>query len=379
MGQETLLFSGEFRKHAVILYLPAPPQPRWYSKKIAGVSFLLRNLLTLQKMGVEKLSIWVDESGVNDLNNYIGKIKKDPRLALNWLSRSSSSETTSFLVCDGAILIDEGAVQFSQTNGNIPFSVPGALKQFLSQKEVYFLKPALPEQQERLKSEADFQEAEDRLLKSCGLNNDSFMDRFFARFISRQFTAIFLKTSITPNQITFISLLVGLTAAFCFFWGGYQAGIVGSILLLVSAWVDCADGEIARLKFMATEWGAKLDIIADNIVHCLLFLSIGMGLFHSTGEPVFKYLGMFAASGSLAAFMLLSKTVLRKKAEATDKASTAFLKKDRVGQLANRDFVYFIFALALFGRLDAFIFFAAIGSNFFAAYLAWQKLQANSG
>ena len=121
-----------------------------------------------------------------------------------------------------------------------------------------------------MRDEKGFSVAEERLLKSGGLNNDSFMDRLITRFISRQLTSIFLKTSFPPNQITFLSLFIGLAAALCFFFSGHKMGIVGSVLLLVSAWVDCADAEVARLKFMTSEWGAKLDIISDNIVHCSL-------------------------------------------------------------------------------------------------------------
>jgi 1L-myo-inositol 1-phosphate cytidylyltransferase / CDP-L-myo-inositol myo-inositolphosphotransferase len=93
-------------------------------------------------------------------------------------------------------------------------------------------------------------------------------------------------------------------------------------LLLVSAWVDFSDGEVARLKFMTYEWGSKLDIIFDNIVHCSVFFAIGMGLYFSTGESIFKYLVMLAVLGSLTAFILLSKSILGKKAEATKKLSS---------------------------------------------------------
>jgi hypothetical protein len=40
-----------------------------------------------------------------------------------------------------------------------------------------------------------------------------------------------------------------------------------------------------------------------------------MGLYLSSGELIFKYLGMLAVLGSLTAFIMLSKNILRKKAE----------------------------------------------------------------
>lgn len=382
MSQKLLISPKEFHKHAAILYLPASPQPELYLKKIAGVPFLLRNILVLQKLGIEKLLIWVDEQMDDSLIVFFEKIKIDPRLKLN-LNRgrtlSPFSDETSFLVLDGSFLIDECQTKTEMVLGDtkgLAF-LPEAFKKLSQDKELYLLQSATSEQHYGLGNERCFQAAEDRLLKSGGLNNDSFMDRLLTRFISRQLTEIFLRTSLTPNQITFLSLLIGMGAALCFFIGSYKMGMVGSILLLVSAWVDCTDGEVARLKFMVSEWGAKLDIIADNIVHCLVFFSIGMGLFSSTGDPVFIYMGMFAVVGSLVSFVFLSKTILGKKAEATKNASAETGKKEFSDHLANRDFTYFLFILALFGRLDIFIVLTAIGSNLFAVYLAWQKFQSS--
>jgi 1L-myo-inositol 1-phosphate cytidylyltransferase / CDP-L-myo-inositol myo-inositolphosphotransferase len=367
------------KKHTAVLFLPAPPESGWYLKEIAGVPFLLRNILTLQKLGVEKLVIWAEEP-VQERDMLLGSIKTDQRLQLelNGVSKEffpSILDTSSFVIFDGSTLLNECGSQMVRINADNSKPFPEELMQCFDNKEVYFLKSESLEQPEWLRDDKGFFEAEKRLLKSCGLNNDSFMDRLITRFISRQLTSFFLKTSITPNQITFLSLFIGLAAALCFLLGGYKMGIAGSVLLLVSAWVDCADGEVARLKFMTSEWGAKLDIVSDNIVHCSVFFAIGMGLYFSTGESIFKYLGMLAVLGSLTAFILLSKTILGKKAEATKKISFASCRENFSDQLANRDFIYLLFALALFGRLDVFILLTAVGSNVFVIYLVCQKFK----
>jgi 1L-myo-inositol 1-phosphate cytidylyltransferase / CDP-L-myo-inositol myo-inositolphosphotransferase len=379
MNQESSNSSVVFQKHVAILFLPHLPEPKWYLKKIAGVPFLLRNILILQKRGVEKLVVWAEEP-VHEREEILAAIKTDQRfqVELDWASKeflSSLPETLSFLIFDGSTLLNEFESQMVQVDADNSNAFPEELMQCLNKKEIYFFKSGSLEQPEPLRDGKDFYEAEGRLLKSGGLNNDSFMDRLVTRFISRQLTSLFLKTSFTPNQITFLSLFIGLAAALCFFLGGHKMGIAGSVLLLVSAWVDCTDGEIARLKFMTSEWGAKLDIISDNIVHCSVFFAIGMGLYFSTGESIFKYLGMLAVLGTLMAFMLLSKTILGKKADATKKLSLESCNKKISDQLANRDFIYLLFVLALFDRLDAFILLTAAGSNFFAIYLVCQKLK----
>ena len=348
-------------------------------KKIAGVPFLLRNILTLQGLGVEKLVAWTEEP-IREREIVSESIKADQRLQLeiNWISKESLSSilgASSFLIFDGSTLLNDYESQEVQVNAGNSKSFPEELMQCFDNKEVYLFKSESLGRTELLKNEKGFYEAEERLLKSCGLTNDSFMDRLITRFISRQLTSLFLKTSYTPNQITFLSLFIGLAAALCFFYGGHNMGIAGSILLLVSAWIDCVDGEVARLKFMTSEWGAKVDIFSDNIVHCSVFFAIGMGLYFSTGESIFKYLGLLAVLGNLTNFILLSKTILRKKAKATKKLPLESYSENFSDQLANRDFIYFLFALALFGRLDVFILLAAAGSNFLAIYLVCKKLK----
>lgn len=382
MNQDSSNSSVVFQKHVAILFLPHLPEPKWYLKKIAGIPFLLRNVLILQKLGVEKIVVWAEEP-FHDRKGFLAAIKTEQRLhvELDWVSKEyllSLPETLSFLIFDGSTLLDGCGSQMVLIGADNSKAFPEELMQCFNKKEIYFLKSESLEQPERLRDKKDFYKAEERLLGSCGLKNDSFMDRLITRFISRQLTSLFLKTSVTPNQITFLSLFIGMAAALCFFLGGHKMGIVGSVLLLVSAWVDCADGEVARLKFMTSEWGAKLDIISDNIVHCSVFFAIGMGLYFSTGESIFKYLGMLAVLGSLTAFILLSKTILGKKAEATKKISLESCNKTFSDQLANRDFIYLLFALALFSRLDAFILLTAAGSNFFAIYLVYQKFKTTA-
>jgi 1L-myo-inositol 1-phosphate cytidylyltransferase / CDP-L-myo-inositol myo-inositolphosphotransferase len=103
-----------------------------------------------------------------------------------------------------------------------------------------------------------------------------------------------------------------------------------------------------------------------------------MGLYFSTGESIFKYLDMLAVLGSLTAFILLSKSILGKKAGATKKLSSESCNEIFSDQLANRDFIYLLFAFALFGRLDVFVLLTAEGSNIFLIYLVYQECKAGA-
>jgi phosphatidylglycerophosphate synthase len=222
----------------------------------------------------------------------------------------------------------------------------------------------------KISGSQDFQTAGEHILKkSGGLSNDSLATRILSRPVSQQLTRLLLNTRITPNQITIFSFFLGLGSALCFFQGGYGMGIAGAGLLLLSIWVDGVDGEIARIKFMESPFGAKLDILCDNIVHVAVFFSIGIGLYHTLGETVYLVLGGLAASGSLLAFLLLSEGIIAGKSTANAGKKNEPNKNDLIDKLANRDFTHFLFVLALLDQLSIFIWLTAVGVNVMAMYL----------
>lgn len=371
-------YSSELEDDSKVLtaVLLLPSKPDWYWRKLAQVPFLLRNALTLQRAGIKKLVIWMQDP---DENAEARKLEQDPRLTLQvkWSTNCDELRNTRVIVIDGSTLLEKSELIKAMTPSSerrIDFSnflfFPSALQQMLVSQEKILMHVIPPHKSSRLLNEEDFHTSEEKLLNSVGLSNDSLMDRLVTRFISRQLTPLFLKTGLTPNQISFLSLLIGLGSAWSFFQGTYTSGLIGSLMLLVSAWVDCIDGEIARLKFMETKVGARFDIYCDNIVHFFVFFSIGMGLFFQTGDPLHKLYGGLAVYGSLVSFMILNGVIVQKK-QASGQVEK--LEVDFSDQLANRDFIYLLLVMACIGRLDIFILLTAIGANLFAIYLMYQK------
>ena len=224
----------------------------------------------------------------------------------------------------------------------------------------------------KIAEETDFKKAGERILQTAGgLKNDSFLTRILSRPVSRQLTRFFVNTRFTPNHITWLSFALGMFAAAAFFFGGYAMGVAGAALLLVSIWVDGADGEVARIKFMESPGGGKLDIWCDNIVHVAVFFSIGAGLFHTTGQAHYLLLGSLAAAGSLAAFLMLRKTIIASK---SPQQNTVQEKKETlVDKVSNRDFTHFLFLLALLDFLPVFLWMTAIGVNGLAVALPFSQ------
>jgi phosphatidylglycerophosphate synthase len=74
------------------------------------------------------------------------------------------------------------------------------------------------------------------------------------------------RTPMTPNAVTLLAMLCGITAGIMFFWGIPHAMVAGGILLWVSGILDGADGILARAKNLHSEFGRALDGSADVIV-----------------------------------------------------------------------------------------------------------------
>jgi archaetidylinositol phosphate synthase len=88
-------------------------------------------------------------------------------------------------------------------------------------------------------------------------------------------------TAVRPNHITTLRLLTGIAACVAFAWGTRAGMGWGGGLWLVSAFLDRADGELARLANMMSLQGHRYDYLADVWVNTLFFIAIGIGLRHS--------------------------------------------------------------------------------------------------
>lgn len=76
-----------------------------------------------------------------------------------------------------------------------------------------------------------------------------------------------VRTSITPNQVTFLSLCAGLGSAALIVKGTPVALLGAAVLLFSSAILDGVDGMIARLKKTSSETGHAIDGAADYAVN----------------------------------------------------------------------------------------------------------------
>lgn len=88
-------------------------------------------------------------------------------------------------------------------------------------------------------------------------------------------------TGVTPNDLTTLRLLTGLLACAALLPGERSWDWWAGWLWLVSAFLDRADGELARISGAITRGGHRYDYFADNLVNAVFFVALGVGLRHS--------------------------------------------------------------------------------------------------
>jgi len=114
-------------------------------------------------------------------------------------------------------------------------------------------------------------------LDAAARPGDGFYSTFVVRRLSKPLTGVAVRRGWRPNQITVVSLLIGLTAAACFALGGRGWLLAGALLLQVSLVVDCVDGEVARFTRNFSPLGAWLDATSDRVKEYAAYAGLAVG------------------------------------------------------------------------------------------------------
>jgi len=84
---------------------------------------------------------------------------------------------------------------------------------------------------------------------------------------------LLVKTHLTPNIITIISVLLGVLSAIFFY---HKMPLAGATLLFMSGFMDLMDGVVARETDRASKFGAVFDWLADKFVDAMILFFIGI-------------------------------------------------------------------------------------------------------
>ena len=126
----------------------------------------------------------------------------------------------------------------------------------------------------------------------------------WTHLMARPLVRPMIGTWIRPNHLTTLRLAFGLAACACLAVGSRGGMVWGGSLWLVSAFLDRADGELARLGRLTSHAGHVYDYLSDFACNALFFAAAGIGLRHS-------WLGAWAIPlGLVAGICLLTASIL---------------------------------------------------------------------
>ncbi|MFD5100701.1 CDP-alcohol phosphatidyltransferase family protein [Streptomyces albidochromogenes] len=127
--------------------------------------------------------------------------------------------------------------------------------------------------------------------------------RMYMREISLHIDPYLVNTKITPNQLTYLMVVVGVLGGAALLIPGLTGAILAVVLFQIYLLLDCVDGEVARWRKQTSITGVYLDRIGHYL--CEAALLVGFGLrgadLFGGGRPewLWAFLGTLAALGAI--------------------------------------------------------------------------------
>lgn len=166
------------------------------------------------------------------------------------------------------------------------------------------------------------------------------------------------KTSVTPNQVTTVRILAGVSAALCLAYGKVEWSNYGAILFILSMLLDRADGDLARMTGRTSPGGHTYDLFADAFCNALIFVGLGIGLRESGFGLWAIPLGILAGCAVATILMLVIRIERLQGARAAEIGGIFGFDPD--------DAMLFVPVAVLLGWSDQLLMAAAFGAPAFA-------------
>lgn len=206
------------------------------------------------------------------------------------------------------------------------------------------------------------------------------------RMLGYYASLVAVRLPVSANQVTFISMIIGLTGCGFFLKGEPIWNIYGGLLIVVSYVLDYCDGVIARMKGQSSPFGASFDDFVDWIIDTSFFAALGYGTWIADGEVWWFYLGLIAAVGSTIDYgidLVRANRYTQARKAAEREAAVEVSGTDQDGDVADEsetlkdklfyffhtasraEFCFIILMLAAFNVVWVLLPFGAIGAQAF--------------
>lgn len=373
-----------------------------FQENIAGVTAFKRLIFSLQRAGIENFIIFQQNSTLSQQHSIETTIKSDSRFKSNlqWHSLHNDSFSDNLnsikllpklekvLLVEGDLLTTSELIKgfINSSNALEPIAITGLFNENRNSDGIYLLLPSDVENylrfgslkkevtpvhlsgpwffRKRIKYSESTQSIEKGILDEHKLHYHQFMDIWVNSIFSIKISSLLVKTFLTPNQITILGLFIGLASGILFAQGNYWNTLIGGVLLSITAILDCCDGDVARLKFMESDFGENLDTACDNIINIFIFIGIMLG--------VARYDGLIQALIPFALLMfgggwIFYLIYFPKGGKGSYFTNTPMYNIIQI--LASRNFIYVILLFCIFNKLNWFLWIAGIGSIVFGFFI----------
>jgi archaetidylinositol phosphate synthase len=196
-------------------------------------------------------------------------------------------------------------------------------------------------------------------------------DTTWTHLLARPMVRPLIGTPVRPNHLTTLRLLTGIAACVAFGLGTRAGMGWGGGLWLVSAFLDRADGELARLGNMMSAAGHRYDYLTDIWVNSLFFAGIGFGLRDSWLGLWSIPLGLWAAV-SLLLTLTFVEWVERRSPKGTKLVGTKW-------GFDPDDAFYLLGPMAWLGWLSPILVVSSIVTTFTMVFIGLQFLRVRRG
>ncbi len=184
-----------------------------------------------------------------------------------------------------------------------------------------------------------------------------------------------VRTAVTPNHVTLVTLLLAIAGAALLAVGDQHAANWGAGAFVLARFLDHFDGELARQKGMASRFGYYFDYATGGLSYGALFLCIGIGLRHGALGGWALALGL---AGTVSAVVSMFVNVQIDKHQGGDG------DRDAVGYPAFAGFeledgIYLLAPITWLGFLTPFFTAAGVGAMVYCLWSLWTLIGLRRG
>ncbi len=181
--------------------------------------------------------------------------------------------------------------------------------------------------------------------------------------LARRLVAPLAATPVHPNHLTTLGLAIGLSGAALMAQGG-GAMAWGAGLFMLAAFMDHADGELARLAGKTSRFGHYYDRVCAATSYVTGFIGMGLGLRHGALGGWAILIGVAAGLSITAIFMVRNQIERRA-------GKTAIKQRNFLG-FEIEDVLYVFGPVIWAGWLAPVLTATAVGAPIF---LAWSLIE----